>query len=82
MQCETEPRNVIDRYSVAIMNSKEDLLLNIFHKGYPDCVRSFCDEKVPSKNFRVFNFWILDVSENIFAPKIFGFTVCISPVLQ
>ena len=56
VQCKTEPQNAIDRYSVATM--KGGLLLNIFHERYPDCVHSFCDEKVSSKHFRIFNFWI------------------------
>ena len=56
VQCERAPRKAVDRYSVAMMN--EELMLNICHEGYPDCVRSFCDEDVPSKNFRVSNFRI------------------------
>ena len=49
-------KNVVDWYSVAII--KEELLLNICHEGYPDLVRSLCDEQVLSKNFHCFNFRI------------------------
>ena len=54
-------------------------MLNIFHEGYPDCFRSFCDEDVPSKNFRVFNVRIFEGSQKYFYTenfRIYG-TYCI-----
>ena len=40
--------------------------MNICHEGYLDCVRSFCDEEVPLKNFRVFSFQIFGGTRKYF----------------
>ena len=47
------------RYThIQLPSWKGELLLNTHHEGYPDCVRSFCDEEVPLNNFHAFNFRI------------------------
>ena len=35
------------RIDILLLSRKEELLLDICHEGYPDCVRYFSDEEAP-----------------------------------
>ena len=75
--CSTRGSLETRRIDILLPSRKEELLLDIRHEGYSDCVRSLCDAGgTIQKIFAFFIFGFLEVSENIFTPKISGFTVC------
>ena len=46
--CVREPHNTVDQYVVHQYNLRknQELLSDIYHKSYDECVRSFCTEGV------------------------------------
>ena len=72
VQCETKPRNAIDRYSVTLM--KGWFVIEHLPRTISRLCSFFWQQRVTIEKFSFLIFRFLEVSENIFTLKISGFT--------